>query len=434
MTTKKGLWRLKGHSKIITILLFLILSLFVYGVVTLFTMRFEKGDVYPVYSSLRTDPLGTKVFYESLNALKGISTTRNYRAVSQLDDHQQATIFYFGAHSGLLHSMDKGDVEGLETMIAKGSRFVIMLYPAQTVRCQETAGDRKETKDKQKSKDAKNSDDTDDKDDRKSNENRCEYIRCPVSLLDRWGFHIAFQEQFERGDHAQKDQDSLGAVTDNLPESVSWNSALYFDKVNETWNQVYTLKENPVLIERAYGRGKIVIATDTYLVSNEALLKERYPQLLSWFVGNNDTVIFDETHFGIRENPGIAALARKYRLHGLFVGILVLGILFIWKNSFSLVPARDVSATDNEDDLLVGKDYVTGFVSLLRKNIASPDILKVCFREWKRSFPQREKEGGEDLKLVQAIIESHEKRTTKQQDIVQDYKKINKILGERKLR
>lgn len=434
MKTKKGLWGLKGHSKIITILLFLILSLFLFGIVTLFTMRFEKGDVYPVYSSLRTDPLGTKVFYESLSMLKGISTTRNYRVFSQVDDYQQATIFYFGAHAGLLHSMDKGDVESLENMIARGSRFVILLYPQYTSRYQETKDDTKKTQDNQKTKDVKNSDDTDDKDNGKPDENRCGYIRCPISLLDRWGFHIAFQEQFERGDYARKDQDSPGAVAGNLPESVSWNSALYFDKVNETWKQIYTLKEHPVFIERAYGRGTIVIATDAYLVSNEALLKERHPQLLAWLVGDNDAVIFDETHFGIRENPGIAALARKYRLQGLFAGILVLGMLFIWKNSFSLVPARDVSASDNEDDHLVGKDYVTGFVSLLRKNIASRDILKACFREWKKSFPQRKKDGGEDLKQIQAIIESHEKRAAKQQDLVQDYQKINKILGERKLR
>ena len=418
---------MKGHSKIITILFFIILALFIYGVVTLFTMRFEKGDVYPVYSSLRTDPLGTKVFYESLNTINGISTKRNYRGFSRLGDYHQATIFYFGAHSGLLHSMDKGDVESLETMIAQGSRFVILFYPAYQSRYQATTNDTKQKKDKQKSKNVK---DSDDKEDGKSDKNRCGYIRCPVSLLDRWGFHVAFQEQFERGDHAQRD--SSGAVAGNLPKSVPWNSALYFDKVNETWHQVYTLKEHPVSIERAYGRGTIVIATDTYLVSNEALLKDRYPKLLSWFVGNNDTVIFDETHFGLHENPGVAALGRKYRLHGLFAGILVLGVFFIWKNSFSLVPARDVGAT--EDDMLVGKDYVSGFVSLLRKNIASHDILKVCFREWKRSFPQREKEGGEDLKNVQAIIESYEKRTAKQQDLVQDYQRINKIIGERKLR
>ena len=420
---------MKGNSKIITILLFLILGLFIYGMITLLKTRFEKGDVYPVYSSLRTDPLGTKVLYESLNTLKGISTTRNYRAFSRLDDYQQATIFYFGAHSNLLHYMEKSDVESLEDMIAKGSRFVILLYPERKNRFQKAIDDRKKRKDRKESKDAKNSDDTDDEDNRESDENRCGYLRCPISLLDRWGFHIAFQEQFEQGDSAQK-----GAVTDNLPESVSWHSALYFDTFNETWKQIYTLKEYPVFMERVYGRGTIVIATDSYFVSNESLLKERHPQLLSWIVGDNDMVIFDETHFGIREDPGIAALARKYRLHGLFAGFLILGILFIWKNSFSLVPARDVSAAESEDDLLVGKDYITGFVSLLRKNISSRDILKICFREWRKSFPQREKGDREELKHVQAIIESYEKRKTKQQDLVRDYQKINKIIGERKRR
>jgi hypothetical protein len=325
--------------------------------------------------------------------------------------------------------MEKNDVESLEDMIAKGSRFVILLYPERTDRFQKAIDDRKKRKDRKASKDAKNSDDTDDEDDRKSDEDRCGYLRCPISLLDRWGFHIAFQEQYEDEDSAQK-----GAITDNLPESVSWHSALYFDKFNDTWDQIYTLREYPVFIERVYGRGTIVVATDAYFVSNESLLKERHPQLLSWLVGDNDMVIFDETHFGIREDPGIAALARKYRLHGLFAGILILGILFIWKNSFSLVPARDESATDSEDDLLVGKDYVAGFVSLLRKNISSRDILKICFREWKKSFPQREKEDREELRHVQAIIESYEKRTTKQQDLVRDYQKIIKIIGERKRR
>ena len=156
---------MKGHSKNITILLFLILGLFIYGMITLLTTRFEKGDVYPVYSSLRTDPLGTKVLYESLNTLKGISTTRNYRAFSQLDDYQQATIFYFGAHSSLLRYMEKSDVESLEDMIAKGSRFVILLYPERTDRLQKAIDDRKKRKDRKESKDAKNADDTDDEDD-----------------------------------------------------------------------------------------------------------------------------------------------------------------------------------------------------------------------------------------------------------------------------
>ena len=46
----------------------------------LFQLRFEQGDIYPAYSSLRADPLGTKVFYESLETLPGLSVAAIARA------------------------------------------------------------------------------------------------------------------------------------------------------------------------------------------------------------------------------------------------------------------------------------------------------------------------------------------------------------------
>jgi hypothetical protein len=39
----------------------------------LFELRFERGDVYPAYSSLRADPLGAMAFYESLEKIPGLS-------------------------------------------------------------------------------------------------------------------------------------------------------------------------------------------------------------------------------------------------------------------------------------------------------------------------------------------------------------------------
>ncbi len=41
-------------------------GLFVTGLIQLILLRFESGDVYPPYSSLRADPLGCKALYESL--------------------------------------------------------------------------------------------------------------------------------------------------------------------------------------------------------------------------------------------------------------------------------------------------------------------------------------------------------------------------------
>ena len=80
------------------------------------------------------------------------------------------------------------------------------------------------------------------------------------------------------------------------------------------------------------------MATDSYFVSNEAMAKDRHADLLAWLIGPDKNVVFDEAHFGIVETSGVAVLMRKYRLHGLAAGLMLLAGLFIWKNSTSLVP------------------------------------------------------------------------------------------------
>ena len=61
--------------------LFLLLvcaAAFTFGLVRLFQLRFEVGDVYPAYSTLRSDPLGTMAFYESLGKVPGFSSRRDF--------------------------------------------------------------------------------------------------------------------------------------------------------------------------------------------------------------------------------------------------------------------------------------------------------------------------------------------------------------------
>ncbi len=55
-----------------------------YGVVQLFNLRMAQGDAFPEYSTLRADPLGTKVLLDSLNDVPGLSAWRNYRPLIQL--------------------------------------------------------------------------------------------------------------------------------------------------------------------------------------------------------------------------------------------------------------------------------------------------------------------------------------------------------------
>ena len=52
-----------------SLLVVFLLVLFIAGLGHLFSLRFEQGDMYPPYSSLRADPMGLKVWFEALQRL-----------------------------------------------------------------------------------------------------------------------------------------------------------------------------------------------------------------------------------------------------------------------------------------------------------------------------------------------------------------------------
>jgi hypothetical protein len=182
-----------------------------------------------------------------------------------------------------------------------------------------------------------------------------------------------------------------------------------------------------VVIERAYGKGTIVLASDSWFISNEALVKERTASLLAWLVGTNSSVIFDETHFGIRESPGVAALGRKYRLQGLFAGLLVLAALFIWKNATSLVPPGE-GRPERSEAARAGRDSLAGLAGLLRRTIPPDGILAACVAEWKKAS----RNSAGDAVLVASIAAGETKRPKRGRDPVGAYRQIHKLLAERK--
>ena len=61
-----------------TLLLVGVLILAGLGFAYLYSLRIERGDVFPAYSSLRSDPLGTRALYDSLEQLPGIRIERRF--------------------------------------------------------------------------------------------------------------------------------------------------------------------------------------------------------------------------------------------------------------------------------------------------------------------------------------------------------------------
>jgi hypothetical protein len=56
----------------------LLAAAFLAGVLYLFHIEFAAGEVYPEYSSLRTDPRGSNLLYDALSRLPGVNVGRNY--------------------------------------------------------------------------------------------------------------------------------------------------------------------------------------------------------------------------------------------------------------------------------------------------------------------------------------------------------------------
>lgn len=376
------------------------------GLIHLINARFESGDVYRPYSSLRADPLGTKVLFASLQDLPGLEVIRSFRDDEKFDRGAGATLFLFGTSAGALEFTPRDDFERLERFVRSGGRLVLAFYP---ITEGPTAAGTNEFR-KRPGPSRKGAEKKDDA-----------AAKAFVSLWEKWEVRRKYQDLPSAGVAIRVAED------DSLPERISWHTALNFRPDSETWSILYRGPGGPAVIERALGNGRIVMVADSYLASNEALLRERQPAFLRWLVGPGPRIIFDETHLGLAAEEGVATLARKFRLHGLFLSLLVLAVLFVWKNSAPLVPAPE--AADAGPVWVAGKDSATAFVNLLRRNISNRELLPVCLAEWKKSGLARRFQSAEKLARAETFLAT--RADPAGGTVVEDYRALSRLLARR---
>ena len=342
-------------------LLLALLAAFATGIAHLCALRFRAGDIYPPSSSLRADPLGGKALYDSLGALPGVRTSRNFQALDRIDADQETTMFYTGVP--VSSAWETHDLDQIDKLLGHGLRLVMTFAPVT------------EKKEAKKPK----ADPLPKKKKEKSDEEIASKVLDASEFAKRLGF------TFRSLDLAEDQIPRLNAdrKLGNTEPRIAWRSFTFFDQLQPSWRVVYACQNQPVVIEKNVGAGSLVLCADSYFVSNEALRKDRAPTLLAWLGGGRPRIIFDELHHGISERPGVATLARKYRLQS-FAGVLVLlAALFVWQNAVPLVPAR-VAA--DETETLAGRDSFAGFVNLLRRNVSPVELIRVCWAEWRQAF------------------------------------------------
>ncbi|HMP81950.1 MAG TPA: DUF4350 domain-containing protein [Verrucomicrobiota bacterium] len=419
------------------LLLVVCVALFVAGIVWLFNLRYEAGDVYPPYSSLRADPLGTMALYESLQKLDSVSVQRDFTTQNRLPSEPDTTYLHLAGSPYRWDWMSKEFAGEIERFLTQGGRLVICFRPLHTkpsIASHEWESD-KDDDEKPADADKKKTPHPKAKPKKKQEtKTEPEPAKNPgtdtnsLSLRKNWGIDFTF-ESLTHGFYDVYEP----AIVENqtslpLPDELQWHSAIVLTNLSPAWRTIYARGTNAVVVERQVGRGSLVIATDSYFLSNEAMWKDRHTDLLSWLIGGNRNIVFDESHFGIVETTGIAGLMRKYRLHGLVGGLLLLAVLFIWKNSTSLLPPH---ADERQRGVLAGKDAAGGFVNLLRRNISDGDVLNTCFAEWKKACPQPGANAAARMEQARSILEIENNRPRRERNPIEAYRKICSALNTR---
>lgn len=382
-----------GGRRFFQIAAVLLLAGFCFGLVRLLHLRFSVGDVFPPYSSLRADPLGAKVFYESLRALPAYTAGRNERRLDHLGGGEGTVLFFLGV-KGL--DFSKKESDGIAHFLQRGGRLVLTFFPGYEVLPKQKSATVTPTP---------------------SPGGTPEPTPKNTSLKD-----LLLQWEVETGTD-RNDEDNLAVRESPLPleKELSWHSGIFFRPKSAAWRTIYQCERGPVVLERSLGAGSIVLASDSYFVSNEALLVERAPALLAWLVGNARHIIFDESHLNIRERPGVAALLRRHGLGGFVAGFLILVMLWLWRNTtFTLAPR---TSARRADEIVSGRDSFTGFVHLLRRGPAPKELLRVCLDEWAKSARSLKGSRGQDLGALSATIEDNP---------VTAYNKITELLRPKK--
>ncbi|MBT8368388.1 MAG: hypothetical protein KJP23_27155 [Deltaproteobacteria bacterium] len=428
-------------STIRFVILILLLVFLLIGVMNLFILRFQRGDIYPAYSSLRSDPLGTRGLYESLANFNEIAVQRNYHFLHSLKFEPETTLLYLGAkvvESGLIPERFS---KVCDRLTQSGGRLVISYLPVnEKVEKQPSCGNSKTDNDQPvlpADNDARQREQLHEKKtenaremDPGSKKNKAFKKNVTgnklVSLKEKWGIGFAFDKNLPAKDR-QHQAVEAGSRRPNLPTTISWHTNLYFNLYDDSWQTLYTMDGHPVIVERPMGNGTIVLCADSFFISNEALRSERYPALLVWLIGRHSNIIFEESHFGIYKHPGVATLLRHHRFHWFFIALAIVACLYVWKSAVYFVPPRKDDLPSG-NDVVSGKDYTQGLVALLRRNIAGSKILQVCGQEWQQAFKKDKRINNDAVEHIKNILRMEIQSPKENPDPVTGYRKISECL------
>ncbi|MGH9519755.1 MAG: DUF4350 domain-containing protein [Terriglobales bacterium] len=137
-------------------------------------------------------------------------------------------------------------------------------------------------------------------------------------------------------------------------------------KLPAGWTPLYAQGKWVYAATRHEGHGRVIVASEATFLSNENLRQAPDPALLSWLTGNRGAVWVDETTHGLRDDPGIAWLLRRYHLRTAVLLLLAALGLAGWAvaATLELPPAKEPKAAD---EVRVALPASAGLARLLQR-------------------------------------------------------------------
>lgn len=436
--------------------------------VTVLERRFSSGDIYPHYSTLRSDPLGTQAFYESLAALPGHEVSRNLQNLMTLDTLDGDSALWLCGLSRPTFDRLRGpdDSAVLRAVKEKGARLIITVNPGAVPEKYDLAkeeeldrkmdewferreearreqnGDKAEKdedeskpeeskKQKRQKRKSRSDDDSDQAEEEEMEEELAIAMGPPITEL--FEVKLDTPEKFERPEEgwALAPGDSPDPGMRPLPDALPlWRSQYRFDSLGEDWTVAAHVDGDPVVIERSFGRGTIVLASDSYFSCNEALWKDPPTGFLLWLNGGKTRIVFDETIHGSFESGSAMKMIRRYRFHGFFFGFFIFVALMAWRSGSSLAPGSEALERGlAEGDAIAGENTESGFVRLLRRGVPRQRLLRTCLDSWRKTAGRRSRgESVRQREAIDAILARHE-ADPKALPAVDAYRRISEAIA-----
>jgi hypothetical protein len=322
---------------------FIILSIILLtGITLLLSLRFDKGDMYPAYSSFRTDPLGSKALFESLSKLDGYTINRTYINPSQLEC-SLSTILFIGVTLERVH--DSSFTNSL-IKLAKNQNHCILAFDHTQKRVQSYSADT-------------------------SKRIVCDTIK-ELGLI--FNHHSGSMESISSLDS--------GLAKMNWPGHILMNA-------DSSWEPLVRSRKLLVLGKKQFSKGSIMALHSSFNLTNQGLHQNLIDNgtnpLLSLITSTSSTILFDEWHLGIVHTNTMMDLMKRFGLLPVIFFALAWFLLLIWNSQGERTQQIESNMTLAKTDA----SHKDSLNLLLHSNITSKSILTVCKNLWKSSFPEK---------------------------------------------